>query len=398
MMCKGAKPKDKPYKLTDGAGLFLLIMPNGAKYWRLKYRFAKKEKLLAFGIYPDVSLAEARDKANDAKKQIRQYIDPSEAKKELKREAIKSALNPFSEVANAWMETKKGEWTPKYYKTVQRRMELDIFPFIGDRPISKIETVDLYQVIKKIEDRGALHLIKKMRQYCGQIFTYGMLLGLCQQNPALNLQRAFKTRKTKHHAAIEVSEIPTLLAKLASNDNRLYAQTIRAIRLSLLTFVRPSELRKARWQDIDFEKKEWKIPAEMMKSRRDFIVPLSDQAVVIFLKQKSEKGHYNTEYVFPHLLRPREPMSNGTVLQALYNMDMKNKMTAHGFRALARTAIREELEVEADIIEIQLAHKPLNSLGEAYDRSKFLKQRKEMMQKWADYVDKLYLESLKKTS
>ena len=395
-MCKGAKPKAKSYKLADSNGLYLLIMPNGAKYWRLKYRFAKKEKLLAFGIYPDVSLADARNRAREAKKNLAEHIDPSQAKKELQREALKNALNPFKEVALAWMETKKEDWTPKYYKTVERRMDSDIFPYIGDRPISKIETVDLYQVIKKIEARGALHLIKKMRQYCGQVFTYAMLLGLCQQNPALNLQRAFKTRKTKHHAAIEASDIPQFLNDLTANGNRLYPRTVRAVRLSLLTFVRPNELRKAKWADMDFEKMEWRLPAEVMKSRRDFIVPLSKQAVLLLKEQKLETGRFATEYVFPHQLRVKEPMSNGTVLHAIYRLNMKDKMTAHGFRALARTAIREELGFDADVIEIQLAHKPTNSLGEAYDRAKFLIQRKDMMQKWADYLDKIYLEYLNK--
>ena len=395
-MCKGAKSKAKPYKLADSNGLFLLVMPNGAKYWRLKYRFAKKEKSLAFGIYPDVSLATARDKAREAKKQLAEQLDPSQIKKEKQREILKASHNIFREVAYAWMETKKDNWTTKYFETVKRRMECDIFPYIGDRPISKIETVDLFQTIKKIEERGALHLIKKIRQYCGQVFTYAMILGFCQQNPALNLQRAFKTRKTKHHASIEASEIPNFLNNLIANDNRLYPRTVRAIRLSLLTFVRPSELRKAKWKDIDFEKKEWKLPAEVMKSRRDFVVPLSDQSVSILKKQKLETGHLPTDYVFPHIIRHKEPMSNGTVLQAIYRLGMKDKMTAHGFRALARTAIREELGFDADIIEIQLAHKPANSLGEAYDRAKFLKQRKDMMQKWADYLDKIYLESLNK--
>lgn len=395
-ICKGAKPKLKPYKLADSQGLYLHVMPNGSKYWRIKFRYLKKEKLFAAGKYPEVSLADAREKVREIKKQLNNNIDPSRTKKEQKQEALKQADNIFQNVAEAWMNTQKANWTPKYFETVKRRLENDIFPYIGDLPISKIALTDLHHAIKKIEERDALHLIKKVRQHCGQIFTYAMLLGMCSHNPALNLQRAYKTKKTKHHAAFEYSEIPKFLEKLSNNDNRLYPRTIRAIRLSLLLFVRPGELRKAKWSEIDLEKKEWKLPAIAMKSRRDFIVPLSDQAVDIFKKQKIETGHIKTDYVFPHLLRPKEPMTDGTVRMALHRLGFKDTMTAHGFRALARTTIREQLGIDADIIEIQLAHKPSNSLGEAYDRAKFLTQRKDMMQKWADYIDRITFEAKNK--
>ncbi|WP_412476618.1 tyrosine-type recombinase/integrase [Flavobacterium sp. TBRC 19031] len=395
-ICKNAKPKEKAYKVYDSAGLYLHIMPTGSKLWRFRYKLYGKEKLISLGAYPTVKLADARKKLQEAKKQLENNIDPSRARKEEQRDAIKQISNSFKNVALEWIETQRENWKPKYFTTVQRRLDNDIIPYLGDFPISQIKTTDLYDAIKKIEERGALHLIKKVRQHCGQIFTYAMLLGKCQSNPALHLQRAFKTRKTKHHPAIEPHEIPNFLQKLDQNDNRFYPRTIRAIRLSLLTFVRPSELRKAKWVDIDFKRKEWKLPADVMKSRRDFIVPLSNQAIKILNKQKLETGHINTEYVFPNQIRPKEPMSSGTVLQALYRLGMKDKMTAHGFRALARTTIREELGTDADIIEIQLAHKPINPLGEAYDRTKFIKQRHVMMQEWADYIDRITLEAKNK--
>lgn len=388
-ICKSAKPQSSQYKLTDSHGLYLLIMPNGSKYWRLKYRFLKKEKLLALGIYPEVSLAAAREKAREARIQVKTFIDPSQSKKLSKIDALRESLNLFEKVAVSWLETQKENWTPKYYTTVKRRLDNDILPYLGSVPISQIDSRILFGVVKKIEERDALHLLKKIRQHCGQIFNYAMVLGLCNHNPALHLQRVFKTKKAKHHPAIEPHEIPAFMKKIISNDNRFYPQTVRAIRLSLLTFVRPTELTKAKRSEIDLEKMEWRLPAEIMKSRKSFVVPLSTQAGLILKKQIEATRHLNTEYVFPHQVRPIKPMSNGTVLQALYRLGMKGQMTAHGFRALARTAIREELGFDADIIEIQLAHKPINPLGEAYDRAKFLKQRRVMMQDWADYIDRL---------
>jgi integrase len=390
--CKTAKPKDKPFKLSDSRGLYLEVMPNGSKYWRLKYRFHNKEKRLALGVYPFVTLAEARDGREKAKKLLARNIDPSDNKRDERREALKDADNTFKAVANEWLTNKKEEWTDNYYSTVQTRLDRDIFPYMAKDLIHKIDAPALLEVLKKIEARGALHLAKKARQHCGQIFRYGIQTGKCSYNPALDLKDALRTRKTKHHAAIEPEEIPQLVDAIERNEVRLYARTRRAIKLSLLTFLRPSEICEGLRAEIDLEKKQWLIPAERMKMGRDHLIPLSDQAVAILKEQQNETGHMNSQYIFPSQINCSEPMSNGTVRVALHKLGYKDRMTAHGFRALARTAIREELDYEPDVIETQLAHKPTDPLGEAYDRTKFIKQRKAMMQDWADYIDKVTVE------
>ena len=395
--CKNAKPKEKPYKLTDSRGLYLEVMPNGSKCWRLKYRYYKKEKRLALGVYPFVTLAEAREGRERAKKLLAQNIDPSHQKQDERRQNMRDANGTFKVVALEWLEQQRERLTPKYYKTVLGRLEKDIFPYIGKDQIKMIDAPLLLNTLRKIEERGALHLIKKVRQHCGQIFRYGIRTGKCTYNPAIDLQRdALKTRKTKHFAAITTEEIPDLIEALEKNNFRLYPRTKRAIKLSMLTFVRPSELRMAEWSEFNFEKRQWIIPAERMKMEREHIVPLSDQTIAILKEQKLETGHINTTYVFPNQIRPHEPMSDGTVRTAVQKIGFKDRMTAHGFRALARTAIREELNYEPDVIEVQLAHKPSNPLGEAYDRAKFIKQRHTMMQDWANYIDRAVLEKRNK--
>ena len=382
--------------MADSGGLYLEVMPNGSKLWRFKYRFLKKEKRLALGKYPLVSLAEAREQRDAAKKTLLTVTDPAEIKKEKYRQALVETNNSFKSVALEWMENHKERWTKKYSERVLRRLELDIFPYLGDRPIGKIDTVDVLDVLKKIEKRNALELVARGRQICGQIFKYGRLTRKCTNDPTRDLYGAFKTRKTKHYAAIESREIPELLAAIELNDARLYGRTRRALKLSLLTFLRPGELRQARWEEFNFSKKEWLIPAERMKARADHIVPLSKQAIEILELQKVETGDLNTEYVFPSQKKISMPMSSGTIRIALQNLGFKDRMTAHGFRALARTAIREELHYAPDIIEAQLAHKPAGALGAAYDRAKFIKDRHSMMQKWANYLDRVAAESKNK--
>ena len=394
--CKTAKPKEKSYKVSDGGGLYLEVMPNGSKYWRFKYRFLKKEKRLAFGKYPFVKLVEAREKHYEAKKLLEKGIDPSAFKKDLLKQALRNADNTFEKLALEWHSNQQGRWGEGHFQNIKHRLETDILPHIGSEQVDKIEAPDLLNVLRKIEKRGALDLAARCRQICSQVFRYGIQTGKCKSNPAIDLQGALKTRKVKHFSAIEPKEIPELLDALERNDVRLYGRTRRAIKLSMLTFVRPGELRQAVWSEFDFEKKEWHIPAERMKSRRDHIVPLSKQSIAILEEQKLETGDINTPLVFPSQLKPTEPMSDGTVRVALQNLGFKQRMTAHGFRALARTAIREELEYDPDVIEAQLAHKPSGALGAAYDRAKFIKKRHLMMQDWADYLDKVALENKNK--
>ncbi|MGM0422871.1 MAG: tyrosine-type recombinase/integrase [Pseudomonadota bacterium] len=382
-----AKPKDRPYKLFDGGGLYLEVMPNESKLWRLKYRFLGKEKRISLGAYPLVSLSIARDKRDKAKKLLKEGMDPSASKQQTKRQAVRNAANTFQAVALEWHENQQGRWSDKHYQGVLHRLEVDVFPHIGAQPIASLEPPDLLDCLRKVEKRGALDLAGRVRQICGQVFRYGIQTGKCQRDPTSDLKGALKTRKTKHFAAIDIKEIPEFLQAIKNNDARLYARTRRAIMLSLLTFTRPGELRQARWEEIDLEAKEWLIPAERMKMKRDHIVPLSRQAIAILEEQKQETDILNTDWIFPSQIRPKNPMSDGTVNVAIKKLGFKDRMTAHGFRALARTTIREKLGYAPDIIEAQLAHKAAGPLGEAYNRAQFLDQRKDMMQEWADYID-----------
>ncbi len=387
--CKHAEIREKPYKMADGGGLYLEVRPNGSKLWRMKYRINGKEKRLAIGSYPIIGLADAREGRDEAKKLLAKGIDPSEAKQKNRRDAIREAHNTFKAVALEWHDNQKGRWSDNHYNNVLHRLQRDVFPHLGKYPIAQIEAPDLLDMLRKIEKRGALDIAGRTRQICGQVFRYGIQTGRCQRDPSVDLKGALKTRKTKHFAAIDAKEIPELLDALERNDARLFARTRRAIKLSMLTFVRPGELRKARWDEFDLEQAEWIIPAERMKMRRAHIVPLSRQAVEILREQKAETEHINTDLVFPSQIKPRNPMSDGTVRIALQKLGFKDRMTAHGFRALARTTIREKMNYDPDVIEAQLAHKASGPLGEAYNRAQFLDQRKVMLQEWADYIDQM---------
>ncbi|MFA5591986.1 MAG: integrase arm-type DNA-binding domain-containing protein [Micavibrio sp.] len=387
--CEQAPAKEKPYKIHDGGGMYLEVMPNGSKYWRLKYNWLKKEKRLALGVFPRTSLADARRKREEAKKQLSEGIDPNEAKKEARRQAIQESDNTFRALALEWHENTKDKWAAKHGQNILHRLENDILPYIGDLNVTKIKAPEVLAMLRKVEQRGALDIAGRCRQICRQVFLYGIQTGKCENNPAEYLKGALKTHKTKHFAALEPRELPELLMALERNDARLHARTRRAIRLSMLTFLRPGELRQAEWSEIDYKRKQWLIPAAKMKARKDHIVLLSEQAIALLKEQFEETGHINTPYVFPSQIKPRQPMSNGTVLVALKKLGFAGRMTAHGFRALARTAIREELEYDPDVIEAALAHKPLGALGAAYDRSIFINKRKQMMQDWANYIDRV---------
>ena len=397
--CRTAKPKEKSYKLGDSGGLYLLIHANGSKYWQMRYRFhgvnqktgeeKALQKVLSIGAYPLVTLSEAREERDRAKKLLHKGIDPMVEKKQQKRETVRNSLNSFKAVALEWHENQKGGWSENHSNNVLHRLERDIFPAIGNTPINDIEPPDLLDALRKIEKRGALDIASRAKQICGQVFRYGIQTGRCKRNPAPDLQGALKTRKTKHFPALDTKEIPEFLQALERNDARLFPRTRRAIMLSMLTFVRPNELRNARWDEIDLDAKEWVIPAEKMKMRRVHVVPLSRQAIAILKEQHEETGYIKTPFVFPSLIKPRQCISDGTVNVAIKKMGFHGRMTAHGFRALARTTIREKLGYEPDVIECQLAHKAAGALGEAYNRAQFLDKRKVMMQDWANYIDRV---------
>lgn len=390
LKCQNAKPGDKKYKLFDGKGLYLEVRPNGAKYWRLKYRFLGKEKLLALGVFPETSLCEARDKCLEARKLLDQNLDPSSAKKQAVREAKLNAEMTFKVVALEWHALNKDRWSKNYtYKTL-KGLELNVFPFIGDRPIKDITPPELLsECLRRIEKRGSLDIAGRTRQICAQVFRYAIQTGRCEWNPANNLQGALKTKRTEHFRSIDIKNLPALLNALERNEARLFERTRRAIWLSLYTFCRPQEIRMARWQDIDLEMKRWTIPAEFMKMNRDHVVPLCQEVIDLLKAQKKEVATINTEWVFPSQVRPKNPMSDGTVNKAIKRLGYGEDMVAHGFRALARTTIREKLGYDSEIIEKQLAHKTRNPLGEAYDRTQFLSERTRMMTDWAEFINTL---------
>jgi integrase len=385
--CRKAAAKDKPYKLSDGKGMYLEIRPNGSKYWRYKYRFNNKEKLLALGVYPETPLSEAREALMIARKQLRDGLDPSQERKKKKALTQQSADNTFEVVARDWFENRKSRWKKRYAEEIITRLEKDIFPEIGSYPILEIEPPLLLQVIRKIESRGAHELAKRQLQKCGEIFRYGIAIGKAIRDPSADIKEALKPVKKTHYAAIDVKELPEFLKALQKNDARLYQSTRNALQLIMLTFVRTSELINASWEEIDFENKEWVIPAERMKMGKEHIVPLSRQAVEILQNQKILAGHW--PLVFPSNVRPRNSISNNTILGALKRMGYQGRMTGHGFRALAMSAIKQELGYRHEVVDRQLAHVPANKIDKAYDRAMFLEERKIMMQEWADYLDRI---------
>lgn len=393
--CEALQPKEKPYKESDGGGMYLEIMPNGSKYWRMKYRYhgvCKKtgepkllEKRMSFGVYPDVSLVEARKKRDEAKTLLRDDVDPALYKKTQKLSNREKTENSFERIARDWHEHNKAKWTESYGAEVLNRMEKDVFPTLGAYPITDIMPPLILQTMRKIEARGAHEIARRTLQCTGQVFKYAIGEGKALSDPTRDLVGQLKPYKKTHYAALDIKQLPEFIQTLERNEARLYAHTRRAMKLLMLTFVRTSELIQAKWSEFDLDEGVWIIPAARMKMRKDHVVPLSRQAIEILKEQKEMTGQW--DWVFPNQVRPAKSMSNNTILKALERMGYKGAMTGHGFRALARTAIREKLKYDSEVIERQLAHKTSNPLGEAYDRTQFLDERKPMMQDWADYLD-----------
>lgn len=365
--------------------MYLEVRPNGSKYWRFKYRYIGKEKLLALGVYPETSLAEAREKLLRARKLLENGVDPSQDRRKKKALAKESAENTFEVIAREWYDNRKSRWRKRYAEEIITRLEKDIFPEIGSYPIVEIEPPLLLHVIRKIENRGAHELAKRQLQKCGEIFRYAIATGKAQRDPSQDIKEALMPVRKEHFAALDVNELPEFIAALERNDARLYQSTRNAIKLVMLTFVRTSELINARWEEIDFDKKEWVIPAERMKMGREHIVPLSRQAIEVLESQKILAGQW--PLVFPSSVKPRNSISNNTILGALKRLGYQGRMTGHGFRALAMSAIKQELGYRHEVVDRQLAHVPRNKIDKAYDRALFLKERKIMMQEWADYLD-----------
>ena len=388
-----AKPKEKPYKLSDGGGLHLLVNPNGSKYWRMGYRFAGVERTLAFGKYPQVTLSEARDKRAAARKLLSDGIDPGEAKKEKARIAVDKAANTFEKFARAWHANMLSTWSKTTAKETINRLEKDIFPEIGSMPIATITHQHVIAALRKIESRGAQEVAHRLKATCARVFSYAIQHGVTDRNPAADLTDVLKPVKSGHFAAITADELPAFLAAMSKNDARLFMPTRVALRLMLLLFVRTSELIETPWSEIDLETGEWVIPWRRMKRGKltvnpdetDHHVCLSSQALDQLRDLHSLTG--GGKYLFPNQRDPQKPMSNGAILMALKRLGYKNKMTGHGFRALAMSTIKERLGYRHEVVDRQLAHAQKDKIASAYDRAQFLAERKVMMQDWANYLD-----------
>ena len=384
VVCRKTKPSARPRKLSHGGGLHLLVDPRGSRYWRMAYRFAGKQKTLALGTYPAVSLADARAGRDEAKRRLAAGIDPSQARKEERRAAKFSAENTFEALAREWHENQREGWTPGYAKHVMVRLKVDVFPAIGSRPIAEIEAPDVLDILRKVEARGALDIAKRLRQTVGQVFRYAVATGRARRDPAADLKGALKSAgRQQHHKAMPREDLPDFLRALSRYDGE--PRTRLALRLMALTFVRTTELRAARWDEFDLEAQEWRIPAERMKMRTPHIVPLSQQAIEVLNELRPLTG--NSPFLFPS--RGAEGfMSNNTMLYALYRMGYHRRATIHGFRAVAST-LHNEMGFHHDWIERQLAHDERNKVRAAYNHAQYLAERRRMMQHWADYLDGL---------
>ena len=372
----------KPIKLADERGMYLFCTPAGGRLWRFKYRYAGKEKLLALGADPDLSLAKAREARDEARKMLAQGIDPSAARQQEKREKAEAGANDFETIAREWLENVREKWAAVYHSDTLKRFEAYVFPSVGRRPIAQVAAPELLALLRKIEARGTVETAHKVARACGQVFRYGIASGRCDRNPAGDLRGALKARpKPKHMAALPASELPDFMAKIGAYDGEV--QTQLALRLMALTFVRTNELRGATWDEIDLDKAEWTIPAERMKTSTPHHVPLSRQAVEAFRKLQEMNGKW--PWIFAGRA-PTKPMSKNTVLFALYRMGYHSRMTGHGFRAMASTALNE-MGYRPDVIERQLAHTEKNAVRAAYHRSQYLEERQTMMQAWADFLD-----------
>lgn len=381
---RNTKPASKPLKLFDGGGLFLLVTTAGQKWWRLKYRFAGKEKMLALGVYPEVGLAAARRKRDDAREVLASGSDPGEKKKEAKRLRILSAATSFEAVSREWFAGQKDGWTKTYAEKVIASLEVDVFPTLGGRSIAEIEAHHLVQLIRTIEARGVRETAKRILQRCRSVFQYGIMTGRCTRNPASEIDSAVVLKKgpaVQHMARVKAIELPQLMRDIGAYDGE--PVTRLALELMALTFVRTGELIRATWDEIDVSLAEWRIPAERMKMHTPHIVPLSRQALAIVEQLRTFNGARDFVFYSP---QSRKHISNNTMLYALYRMGYKSRMTGHGFRGLAATALRE-MGYSRDVVDRQLAHAERNQVTAAYVHAEYLLERRQMMQHWSDYID-----------
>lgn len=379
---RSAKPTDKPYKLFDGGGLFLLVKPGGSRLWRLKYRIDGREKLLSVGTYPEVSLKSARERREDARRQIAAGVDPS-----AKRKAERAArADTFEAIAREWLDLKRASLSARTYDKRLSRFEAFVFPSLGKRPIASITAPDLLAVIKRVEARGINETAHRVRSESSAVFRYAIATGRAERDPAADLRGALAPVVVRNHPAItEPAKIGGLLRSIYGYSGQ--PSTEYALKLLPLTFVRPGELRGAEWAEFDLDGGEWRIPKERMKMNEQHVVPLSSQAVTLLRELQLLTG--NGRYLFPSLRTDERPISNNTLNAALRRLGYTgDEMVSHGFRSMASTSLNE-LGWEPDLIELQLAHSERDEVRGAYNRAQRLGDRRKMMQAWADYLDGL---------
>lgn len=382
---RNAKPRDKFYKVSDSGGLYLLVKATG-KYWRMDYRFVGKRKTLAIGVYPTVSLVAARKKRDEARELLGKHIDPSLAKAINKRIVLTAAENTFKAVALEWHTKTSKSWAESTANNIKRYLEKDIFPWLGNRAIKDIGAPDLLAVLRKIESRGAHEKAQRCREYAGRVFRYAIATGRAERDPSGDLRGALTPVKVKHHASITEPKAIGALLRSIWGFNGSYI-TKCALQLAPLVFVRPGELRQAEWQEIDFDKQEWRIAGNKMKMGEAHIIPLSPQVIEILQSIHPLTG--DGQYIFPSIRSSARPMSENTINAALRRMGYeKDEMTGHGFRSMASTLLHEH-GWPHEAIERQLAHAERNKVVAAYNYAEHLPKRKEMMRWWADYLDEL---------
>ena len=379
-----SKPREKPYTLNDGSGLSLLIEPNGSKGWRFRYRFDGKPKMLSLGTYPDIPLTEARLKRDEAKKLVVAGINPSDVRKREKLAREEERGNTFEAIAREWYEKRTDRWSAGYAEEMMKTFETDVFPFIGGRPIADIKPMELMGVLPRLAERGATEKLRKVRQRCGEVWRYAIVTGRAEYNPAPDLVSAFVPHKKEHYAFLKHEELPEFFRTLNTYSGSIVVKL--AMRLQVLTGLRPGELRQGEWAEIDFEKRLWEVPPSRMKKRRPHCVPLSDQAIAILEQLKPITGHY--QFIFPGRIHHSKPMSEMAMNVLIRRIGYAGRVTGHGFRHTMSTILHEQ-GYNTAWIETQLAHVDKNSIRGTYNHAQYLDGRREMLQWYADYMDSL---------
>ncbi|HDU8548864.1 TPA: tyrosine-type recombinase/integrase [Morganella morganii] len=381
MQIRRAKPEAKAYTLGDGQGLSLLIEPNGSKSWRFRYRFAGKPKMISLGVYPTITLADARFRRDDARKLVAEGKNPSEVRKEQKIALQTESESAFEKIATEWHQMKSAKWSEGYASDIMEAFQNDIFPYVGTRPVGEIKPLELLNVLRKIEKRGALEKMRKVRQRCSEVFRYAIATGRAEFNPAADLSSALEVHQSSHFPFLKADEIPDFLRALDSYTGSRLVQI--ATKLLMITGVRTIELRAALWLEFDLDNAIWEIPAERMKMRRPHLVPLSTQALDLLNEIKIMTGNYR--YVFPGRNDPNKSMSEASINQLIKRIGYGGKVTGHGFRHSLSTILHEQ-GYESVWIEMQLAHVDKNNIRGTYNHALYLSQRNIMMQWYSNYI------------